>query len=151
MLDETKIRELINKLADVYRNDIDSANAVATGKLKNFTVDYDTDTTGLSVYYTLPFYWKYAPETKYNNKNLPTYESGIKKPPYAMVKALESWLEIKGLPYNAWAVATDIANDGWKDEPKQLLHTAIRKTESDTIIDEICNVYLDSIEEEIEL
>lgn len=151
MLDENRIKELVEQLAQIYRDNIEQAGAVATGKLKEFTTSIESDNTGLSVYYTLPHYWKYSPESKFNNSRLATYPSGVKKPPIAMVNAIDKWLEIKGLPLNAWAVATTIANEGWKGQPKELLNKSVRDQSADDIIDQICSVYLDSMEEEIDL
>lgn len=141
---ESQIEEIVSKIVEEYRKKIEDADAIATGKLHDFDYKWELDDGHFVLYYLLPEYWKYASENTYDNSRLAEYPSGKKKPPYPMVEALKEWIEVKGLPYNAWAVATDIANNGWKDEPKRLLEKSL--DDSDKYIDELEDLLVDDID-----
>lgn len=133
---ENRKEEIIAKIAEIYRQNIIDANAVATGKLRDFTYEWEDGDGYLDVYFNMPAYWKYSPENE---------RTGHKFPP---VSAIEDWIVNKGLPVEsnklpnvAFLIARKIAMDGWNGQPKKLLENSL--DESEELITELCNILID--------
>lgn len=145
----SELQNLCDRFADRYRQSIKDANAVASGRLVNFTTDVETDGTVFTLYYNLPDYYKYSPEGEYNNRNLPKSKDGqYYLPTSSMYYAIKEWTIEKGLDSsNAWGYAFKIANEGWKNQPKKLFEKHLDN--SDDLVNEIENNIYEQIETDI--
>lgn len=137
-----EIKNLCQQLADLYADKLAQDNAIATGNLINHLnhVIIEDDGDGISVYFELPEYWKYAPEGKYGEE-----KTNPKLPP---VEPLIQWAKAKGLPIPqdelpsfAWGLAHKILNEGWKNQPRMNL----AETLANPTFNEICDKIEDAI------
>lgn len=144
----SEIRELCQQLANLYADKLAEDNAVATGKLINSLnhVIIENDENGVSVYFELPEYWKYAPENE---------RTGGKMPP---VEPLEQWIRDKRLnveeskiPSVAWAIALKIKEEGWDNQPRHNFIDTLSNPKFNDICDRIENaIYQQVIDSEID-
>lgn len=83
-----ELYNIAEKLADLYRLEIEKAGAVATGNLKNFNYDIKLDQDTLKLVFTLPDYYYYIESGRRPTKRS---ENGV------LVKAIYEWIQDKGI------------------------------------------------------
>lgn len=144
-VDLTQVYNLTKQLADMYRNLLVTNNAVATGKLKDFTTAVEVTETELKILYNLPFYWEYVedgrpPTTRHN--------------PPPLQPSILDWIREKGITPRAgkngktptleqlsWAITKKIHKLGYKGRP--MLKQSI--TDGQQQINEIVNIVADAV------
>lgn len=83
-----ELYNIAEKLANLYRLEIEKAGAVATGSLKNFNYDVKLDQDTLKLVFTLPDYYYYIESGRGPTKR---GENGV------LVKAIYEWIQDKGI------------------------------------------------------
>lgn len=150
-IDVTKLYDLVNKLANMYRNELVNINAVASGKLVNFTREIDWDGTKFTVSFDLPDHWYYIEHgrkktTKGNGKEL--------------YNAILNWVKLKGITARdgkdqtslAWAITKKIHKLGYfgtDHHGKQPLTKALERARADGTIDAIADCVADGFGNQI--
>lgn len=120
------IGELSQKIAEEYKKAIIDSNSVSSGKLLDFTYDFEVGRDYYRIYFTMPVYWKYI-------------EEGT-RPHFPPLDAIKEWIRIKPIiPYPdkygkipstnsvAYMVAKKISEEG--TQPKNLLEKTILQCE----------------------
>lgn len=120
-IDLTQVYDLVKELSDIYRNLLVTNDAVATGKLKDFTTAVQVSETELKIIYNLPFYWKWLedgrpPTTRHN--------------PPPLQPSILDWIREKGIKPRAgkngkiptdvqlsWAITRTIHRKGYRGRP----------------------------------
>lgn len=151
-IDVTKLYDLVNKLANLYRNELININAVASGKLVNFTRDIDWDGTKFTVSFNLPDYWYYL-----EHGRGPTHKSEGGK----LIEAIRQWIRLKGITPRdgdaeslAWAVTKSIHQQGYfkpNHHGKQPLTKALERARADGTIDAIADCVADGLGNQIKV
>lgn len=138
-IDVHELYDDVKQLADVYRSLLVINDAVASGKLKDFTTAIDLSGNNIKVIYNLPFYWHWVengrpPSTTHNppplqpsilqwikDKNIKADGRDGKKPP--------SDVQL------SWMITKSIHEKGYSGRPmlKKSLH------DGQPIIERICN------------
>lgn len=83
-----ELYNIAEKLASLYRLEIEKAGAVATGRLKNFDWNIKLDQDTLKLVFTLPDYYYYIEKGRKPTKR---GEGGV------LVKAIYEWIQDKGI------------------------------------------------------
>lgn len=87
-IDLTAIYDDVDKLADLYRNELINCGAVASGNLVNFPTDISYDGSTLTVSFILPRYYGAIEEGR-----KPTVKGGQGM----LVNAIKQWLAVKSI------------------------------------------------------
>lgn len=135
------LQKFTDQIADLYRNQLIEDNRVASGKLKDFTADFEYDGNNFRIFFNLEDYWKYV-------------EEGM-PPTKVDRKTIENWMRIKKIlpPSNkaVYVVTRNIANkitkEGYKGIPS--LKKTIDSPQFSTIVNEIKSLFLKKFNEEI--
>lgn len=149
-----KITEDINRIskeiAELYRYNIQYDNAVATGNLKKFTWTCRFSGGYYELIFTLPTYWKYAPE---NSRPM-----GAKMPP---IDAIAEWIKVKKLPVPttkkgvpkirsmAYCIARKIQRKGYRNQPRTILATSLQEAEERGMVEKLAEAIFSQLEEEV--
>lgn len=135
MIVTDEMKEICRRIAELYKRQLEEDGAVATGELRDSVDDWHTEADDLSfsLFFSLPRYWKFAPENE---------RTGHRMPP---VKAIKDWIDAKHLDLNEWAVAKTIAEVGWQNQPRKNLQDVIDSNEMEVLINELVRL----IEEQI--
>lgn len=151
-IDVTKLYDLVNKLANLYRNELININAVASGKLVNFTRDIDWDGTKFTVSFNLPDHWYYI-----EHGRGPTNKSEGGK----LIDAIRQWIRLKGITARdgdaeslAWAITQKIHKLGYfgtDHHGKQPLAKALDRAQADGTIDAIADCVADGLGNQIKV
>ena len=88
IIDLTPIYDDADKLAKDYKKEIVNANAVAKGKLANFSYDLVMRDDGLTLFFDLPDYWYYI-----ENGRQPTKNPGDG----SVLQRIRQWISDKGI------------------------------------------------------
>ena len=88
IIDLTPIYDDADKLAKDYKKEIVNANAVAKGKLANFSYDLVMRDDGLTLFFDLPDYWYYI-----ENGRQPTKNPGDG----SVLQRIREWIDDKGI------------------------------------------------------
>lgn len=149
-IDVTKLYDLVNKLANIYRNELININAVASGKLVNFTREIDWDGTKFTVSFNLSDYWYYL-----EHGRGPTHKSEGGK----LIEAIRQWIRLKGIAPRdgdaeslAWAITQKIHKLGYfgtDHHGKQPLAKALERARADGTIDAIADCVADGFGNQI--
>lgn len=83
-----ELYNIAEKLANLYRLELEKAGAVATGNLKNFNYDVKLDQDMLKLVFELPDYYYYIESGRKPTKR---GEGGV------LVKAIYEWIQDKGI------------------------------------------------------
>lgn len=145
-----EIKEVCQQIADAYRRQLVADGAVATGELADSLDNIQTEMDGsvFSLYFLLPYYWKYAPENSY--PNTPNTEG--KFPSKEMVRSLEKWIDAKNLDLNAYAVGKKILAEGWDRQPRKNLEQTLSSSEVENLISILEDLIISQIiDKELEL
>lgn len=140
-----EILKQVNLLADLYRKAIVDSGHSASGKLENFTTSVSVDGKWFNIYFNVQDYWKYL-------------ENGT-RPHWPPISAIERWIQVKPIIPRAinnrvpttrqlaFLIARKISKVG---TPKtELLHDSLYSNAADQIINTICDLIVQQIEEEI--
>lgn len=151
---KNKINPLLNGIADIYRKVLKDNGAVASGNLSRFQVSFKWTGRYFEIYFELPLYWKYAPENERKSDKMPPV-SAIEK--WITQKKIEVPVNSKGVPQLhslAYVIARDIGENGWNNQPRNLLQKALNSPEMDEaiekLLDELLNLITDDIDKDIE-
>lgn len=146
-MDESNLLLEIQKIADLYKHQLEEDGVNASGTLSNFTTEYEYDGQHFIVYFNLVDYWKYA-------------ENGRGPGRFPPIDAIKQWIQVK--PVNpvpdargkvpsvnqlAFLIARKIANEG--TQGKHSLTKAMLSTEIDPIIENIKSILVEQIKQEI--
>lgn len=141
----TQVYDLTKQLADLYRNLLVVNDAVATGKLKDFTTAVEVTETELKIIYNLPFYWQWLedgrpPTTRHN--------------PPPLQPSILDWIREKGIQPKAgkngkiptieqlsWAITRKIHQQGYRGRP--MLKESLQSGKP--IINDIKNIVADAV------
>jgi hypothetical protein len=141
----TQVYDLTKQLADLYKSLLVANNAVATGKLKDFTTAVQVSETELKIIYNLPFYWQWLedgrpPTTRHN--------------PPPLQPSILDWIREKGITPKAgkngkiptqtqlsWAITRKIHKDGYRGRP--MLKESLQSGKP--IINQITNIVADAV------
>lgn len=120
-VDLTQVYTLVKELSDIYRNLLIVNDAVATGKLKDFTTAVQVSETELKIIYNLPIYWQWL-----ENGRPPT----TRHAPPPLQPSILDWIREKGIKPRAakngkvptdvqlsWAITKTIHKQGYKGRP----------------------------------
>jgi hypothetical protein len=132
-------RPLVEKLADLYRNQLKNSKINATGKLSNFSTDIEFDGRTYTVYFLLEDYWEVVEKGR---------RAGATPPP---IQPIENWVKVKLKVPSSRRVAFAISKSiGKRGIPGRLpLKKSIESPKAGTIIDEIKNTIISEINREI--
>lgn len=142
----SQLNTLALRLAEIYKEKIDEAGAVATGELKNFQTTIALGEEHFMIYFNLQDYWKWVERGRRPGKQPPT-------------SAIEHWIEVKHLvpnPMNnkipstqqlAFLIARKIGREGY--EGRYPLKNTMESPQALTIINEIKTVLIKKIKDEI--
>lgn len=145
------INRISQEIAELYRYNITYDNAVATGALQKFTWTCRYAGGYYELIFTLPHYWKYAPET--------SRPSGAKMPP---IDAIAEWIKVKRLPVPtskkgvpqirsmAYLIARGIQRKGYKNQPRTILATTLQEADERGLIQDLINAISDQLTIEID-
>lgn len=141
-----EIQTLINQIAQLYRDAIRNSGHSATGNLENFKTNTKFDGKWFEVTFDLPTYWKYL-------------ENGRKAGKMPPVDAILKWIQTKPIvPQTisgkvpspkqvAFMIARKIGRDG--TQPTKLLQNTIDTPQTDNLINQLCDLLINQIENEI--
>lgn len=137
----TALQNITNRIADLYRNQLIADNRVASGKLKDFTADFEYNGSNFRIFFNLEDYFKYV-------------EEGM-PPTKVKRKTIENWMRVKKIlpPTNkaVYVVTRNIANkierEGYSGIPS--LQNTIESPQFDTIVSEIKDLFFKKFNEEI--
>lgn len=119
-----QIEDICRRIAALYKEQLKSDGAYATGTLYDSVDNFDivSQDNTFELYFNLPTYFKYSPESTFEPK-VPraSGEHPYKDahPSRAMIDSLSKWIEAKNLTLNPYAVGKKILVDGWKNEPRE--------------------------------
>lgn len=134
----SQTRPLVEKLADLYRQQLQNSNINASGKLSNFTYDIEFDGRTYIVYFLLEPYWKWV-------------ENGRKPGTPPPIKPIEEWVRVKlkvpSARKVAFAISKTIGKRGTK--AKYPLKKTIESPQAKSITEEIKNTIISEINKEI--
>ncbi len=151
--DVTKLYDLTKQLADLYRNELININAVASGKLVNFTTGIDWDGEKLNVYFNLPHYWG---AIEWGRR--PTEKASE---PH-LFDAILNWVKLKGITARdgkdqtslAWAITKKIHKQGFfgaDHHGKKPLATALERARGEGLLKEIVTCVADGYGNQIQV
>jgi len=141
-----QLAELVEQLAEIYKREVDNADAIATGELRNVEADYNLTDERFTVLFYLPDYWKWVEEGR---------KKGRQPPP----EAIERWIEVKRLVPNpsnhkipntkqlAYLIGRKIGQEG--TQGKHMIQKTREASETATIIQEIKEVLISKIKREL--
>ena len=86
--DLTAFYDDVEKLAELYRLELDRTDSVASGKLRSFTWDVDFNGTSLELFFALPSYYIFIEEGR---NPTTTSEGGVLYP------KIRAWVDQKGI------------------------------------------------------
>lgn len=151
-IDLTKLYDLVDELAKLYKNEIQNADAKASGQLFNFTHRIDWNGEMLKVLFSLPDYWYYL---EYGRG--PTHKSEGGK----LIEAIRQWIRLKGIAPRdgdaeslAWAVTKAIHKRGYfgsGHHGKHLLRNAMDRAKGSGLISKISSSVVDEYNKEIKV
>lgn len=143
--EESQLNILTQALAEIYKQKIDEADAVASGELKNFQTSFVLGDEHFIIYFYLQEYWKWI-----ENGRGP----GKQPPP----NTIQRWIEVRHIvphPINGkvpstkqltYLIGRKIGREGY--EGRHPLKNALDSSEATTIINEIKQVLINKIKEE---
>lgn len=150
-IDVTKLYDYAKELADLYRQEIQNADAKASGQLYNFQyrIEYQNDV--FKVLFSLPDYWYWL---EYGRNPTQKSEGG------KLYQAIRQWIDQKGLvPKDgksrdslAWAITKTIHREGYfkpNHHGKHLLQNALDKAKSTGVIDRLMGSVTDDYNQQI--
>lgn len=141
------IENVVEQLANAYRNTLRQEGKVASGELVNFTTSIAQDDKWFSVVFNLPDYWKYVENGRRAGKQPP-------------LEAILNWITVKPIvpkPIRnrvpstkqlAFLIARKIGNEGIK--PTHALDTTINSPQAQSLIDVLCNLLIEQLEKPID-
>lgn len=140
-----QVWNLVKELSDIYRNLLVVNDAVATGKLKDFTTAVQVSETELKIIYNLPLYWQWLEQGR-----PPT----TRHAPPPLQPSILDWIREKGITPRAgkngkvptdvqlsWAITRTIHKQGYKGRP--MLRQSI--TDGNKQINEIIGIVQDAV------
>lgn len=140
------ILQVVNQIADAYRETLRQENKVASGNLVNFTTEIKQEGKWFSITFNLPDYWKYVENGR----------AAGKLPP---ISAIENWISIKPIVPRAidnkvpstkqlaFLIARGIANKGIK--PTKALQNTVNSQLVSDLEDKLCDLIIQQLENEI--
>lgn len=142
-IDLTKIYDIGDKIADVYRRQLGKDKRVASGNLIRFRDDFQYTDDNMYLNFILPYYWKYV---EYGRGKTMKDEGGV------VVEKIMEWIRLKNIiPHPnkdgkipstkqlAYAIATDIHKGSLKDKGSHSLEKAMNSPEVDALIKQLCD------------
>lgn len=149
-IDLTKLYDLVDELAKLYKNEIQNADAKASGQLFNFTHRIDWNGEMLKVIFSLPEHWYYL-----EHGRGPTKKSEGGK----LIEAIRQWIRLKGIAPRdgdaeslAWAITQAIHKRGYfgsDHHGKHLLRNAMDRAKSTGVIDRLMESVTDDFNQQI--
>ena len=137
----------IDKVAELYRRQLEADGVNASGALSTFTTEYEWNGEHFILYFNLVEYWKYA-------------ENGRGPGRFPPIDAIRNWIQVKPvvpvpdargkIPTTnqlAFLISRKIAREG--TQGKHSLTKAMLSTEMDPIIEAITKALMDEIHNEI--
>lgn len=141
------IQNVVEQLANAYRNTLRSEGKVATGNLVNFTTSIAQDDKWFSVIFNLPDYWKYVENGRRAGKQPP-------------LEAILNWIIVKPIVPRAinrrvpttkqlaFLIARKIGREGIP--PTHALNNTINSPQAQSLIDVLCNLLIEQLEKPID-
>lgn len=119
-----QIEDICRRIAQLYKDQLKGDGAYATGTLHDSVDNFQivSQDSTFELYFNLPEYFKYAPESVYQPKVPRASGDHPYKdahPSRGMIENLSKWIEAKNLNLNPYAVGKKILVDGWKNEPRE--------------------------------
>lgn len=137
----------INKVAELYRKQLEADGVNASGALSTFTTEYEYDGQHFVLYFNLAEYWKYA-------------ENGRGPGKFPPIDAIKNWIQVKPvvpvpdlrgrIPTTnqlAFLIGRKIAREG--TQGKHSLEKTMQSKEMDVVIDAIIKALVTDINDEI--
>ena len=143
----TDIQTIIDQIANSYRNELTQQGKVASGRLRDFTVEVVQDDKWFNIVFNLEHYWKYV-------------ENGRKPGKFPPINAIMKWIRVKPIvphPMNnrvpttkqlAFLIARSIAQNGIK--PTHALQNTLANPQVENFIEQLCNYIIDQLEKQID-
>ena len=143
----TDIQTIIDQIANSYRNELTQQGKVASGRLRDFTVEVVQDDKWFNIVFNLEHYWKYV-------------ENGRKPGKFPPINAIMEWIRVKPIvphPMNnrvpttkqlAFLIARSIAQNGIK--PTHALQNTLANPQVENFIEQLCNYIIDQLEKQID-
>ena len=143
----TDIQTIIDQIANSYRNELTQQGKVASGRLRDFTVEVVQDDKWFNIVFNLEHYWKYV-------------ENGRKPGKFPPPNAIMEWIRVKPIvphPMNnrvpttkqlAFLIARSIAQNGIK--PTHALQNTLANPQVSNLIEQLCNYIIDQLEKQID-
>ena len=143
----TDIQTIIDNIANAYRQELTNQGKVASGKLRDFTVEVVQDDKWFNIVFNLEHYWKYV-------------ENGRKPGKFPPASAIMEWIRVKPIvphPMNnrvpttkqlAFLIARSIAQNGIK--PTHALQNTLANPQVENFIEQLCNYIIDQLEKQID-
>lgn len=138
IVDVTRLYDYVKELADLYRDNLQNCDAVASGRLINFTYHIEFQQNSLRVFFDLPEYYYYIEEGRGPTRKS---EGGV------LYKAIREWIDRKGLTAQdgdrdglAWAITKAIHRRGYfgiDHHGKHPLQKALTQARQEGLIDRI--------------
>ena len=143
----TDIQAIVDQIADAYRKELTNQGKVASGKLRNFTVEIVQDEKWFNIVFNIEHYWKYV-------------ENGRSPGKFPPIDAILSWIRIKPVvPHPirnrvpttkqlAFLIARSIAQKGI--QPTHALQNTLASPQVANLIEQLCNYIINEIEKQID-
>ena len=143
----TDIQTIIDNIANAYRQELTNQGKVASGRLRDFTVEVVQDDKWFNIVFNLEHYWKYV-------------ENGRKPGKFPPINAIMEWIRVKPIvphPMNnrvpttkqlAFLIARSIAQNGIK--PTHALQNTLANPQVENFIEQLCNYIIDQLEKQID-
>ena len=143
----TDIQTIIDNIANAYRQELTNQGKVASGKLRDFTVEVVQDDKWFNIVFNLEHYWKYV-------------ENGRKPGKFPPINAIMEWIRVKPIvphPMNnrvpttkqlAFLIAISIAQNVIK--PTHALQNTLANPQVENFIEQFCNYIIDQLEKQID-
>lgn len=140
------IQNVVEQLANAYRETLRREGKVASGALVNFTTSITQDDKWFSIVFNLPDYWKYVENGRRAGKQPP-------------LEAILNWITVKPIVPRptrgrvpstkqlAFAIARKIGKEGIA--PTHALNDTINSPQSQNLIDTLCDLLIEQLEQEI--
>lgn len=151
-IDVTKLYDYTKELADLYRDNLQNCDAVASGKLINFPYHIDFQEASLRVFFDLPEYYYYIEEGRGPTRRS---EGG------ALFPAIQEWVRRKNITPTkgdldslAWAITKSIHRKGYfglDHHGKHPLKNALDRAKQTGLIDKIRGAVVDGMGETIKV
>ena len=141
-----EILQVVNQIADAYRNTLKEEGKVASGNLVNFTTEIKQEGKWFSIIFNLQDYWKYV-------------ENGRAAGKFPPISAIENWISVKPIVPRAingkvpstqqlaFLIARGIAKNGIK--PTKALQNALDSQVVSNLEDLLCDLIIQQLENEI--